>query len=64
MTEVNWTTRRFPRTLEEAFPDGPTYAASVEIYRKHFTLDTFNIWLCIFGCGVLCGAMLAKGIMG
>ena len=63
MSKVNTTTRRFPRTLAEAFPDGPTYASSVEVYRKRISLDAFNFCLCVFALGFLCGAIFVKGMM-
>lgn len=57
---VNTTTKVFPRTLREAFPEDPDYASSIEVYRKTFRMDVFNFWLLIFALGVLCGALLTK----
>jgi len=43
------TTRRYPRTLNEAFPTGTTYAASIERSRRR---DRSGIWI-VIGCAAL-----------
>lgn len=45
---MNTTTKRFPRSLSEAFPTGTEYANSIERYKR---IDTSGITI-IFICGV------------
>ena len=66
---MNITTRRFPRTLAEAFPDSleasiakAEYGAAVKIYRNE-SVPT-HAWLpmmCVcFAIGVLTGVLLCQ----
>lgn len=43
------TTRKFPRTLNEAFPHGANYACSIEHSRGHITsrVHRLIVWLVI-----------------
>jgi hypothetical protein len=56
----NNTTRRFPRTLQEAFPNDPQYAASVEVTRAKLDLEMFVLLACVFGAGFLTGLVCVK----
>jgi hypothetical protein len=57
---TNDTTRMFPRTLQEAFPDGVEYASSVEVTYKHIDLDIYYLILWSFVGGFLAGFIYTK----
>ena len=40
---INDTTRRFPRTLNEAFPQGAEYGCAITHYRNH--MSRLNLWI-------------------
>ncbi len=51
---MNDTTRRFPRTLREAFPRDRQWAYSVERYRAPMSaLEAVVAWASIIGMSVL-----------
>lgn len=48
------TTRRWPRTLAEAFPRDAQHAYAIEGYRTPlFWAERIFGWTCIFGCTAL-----------
>jgi hypothetical protein len=53
---MNTTTRKHPRTLNEAFPSGTEYANSIEHYRR---TDTSGITIVL-----VVGIVLALAIVG
>ena len=57
---MNDTTRRFHRTIDQAFPHGPIYASSVEHYRRGEPR-----WAVLLGCfavGCTFAALLLWGV--
>ncbi len=52
MSELNDTTRSYPRTLNEAFPNSPEYAQSIEHY-PHGSSGIFEFILLMIGLGLL-----------
>lgn len=55
------TTRRYSRTLQQAFPQD--YANAVEVYRHPLRLaDLFRAVICVIAC-VAIGVMLAQGFV-
>lgn len=53
---MNHTTRKYPRTLAQAFPGGTEYAASIERRRSN---DHSGIAIVL-----ICGVVLAVAIVG
>lgn len=58
---MNITTRKFPRTLAEAFPRGTEYASAIERSRRtdHSGIVIVVISIVLAIAGMLIGAMLA-----
>lgn len=52
MEQINDTTRSYPRTLNEAFPNSPEYAQAIEHY-PHGGSGLFEFILLIVGLGML-----------
>jgi hypothetical protein len=52
MNEINDTTRSYPRTLNEAFPNSTEYAQAIEHY-PHGGSGLFEFILVIIGLGML-----------
>jgi hypothetical protein len=50
-------TRKYPRTLGEAFPHTAEYATPIEKYSAHTWADKLVIWACVIGFGLV-------GLMG
>jgi hypothetical protein len=53
---LNPTTKRFSRTLSQAFPSGYEYAASVERHRSADTSGKTIAWVC--------GVVIALAVLG
>lgn len=54
--KLNETTKRFPRTMSEAFPSSVDNAYSITQYRPHYG-DWF-VWItCAFAAGFLTGLL-------
>lgn len=53
---MNNTTRKYPRTINEAFPSGTEYANSVEHYRRS---DTSGVTIVL-----IIGVVVALSIVG
>ncbi|NBS68951.1 hypothetical protein EBT31_08550 [bacterium] len=58
--QTNTTVRKFPRTMQEAFPNDPQYASSIEVVRTKADLETLVFLACVFGLGFLAGYVLGK----
>jgi hypothetical protein len=52
MENINDTTRTYPRTLDEAFPNSAEYAQAIEHY-PHGSSGVFEFVLLIVGIGLL-----------
>lgn len=58
--KLNTTARKFPRSMQEAFPDDPQYANSIEVVRTKADLEAYVFIACVFGLGFLAGYVLGK----
>jgi len=52
MENINDTTRSYPRTLDQAFPNSPEYAQAIEHY-PHGGSGLFEFILVMIGLGML-----------
>ena len=56
MNDINQTTKRYARSLSEAFPDDVDNAYSITRYRPHY--GDWAVWItCAFGAGFLAGLL-------
>ena len=59
---MNTTTRKYSRTMAEAFPHGPEYACAVERYSRPITADKAVAWVCAMGFLVVVVMLIAEAI--
>jgi len=50
---VSNNTRRYPRTMNEAFPNSPEYAQAIERYDTHAGSGLFEFILLLIALGLL-----------
>lgn len=58
---MNTTTRKYPRTLNDAFPGGTAYANSIEHHKRS---DTDGITIVLVCCVVMACAVVGTWIAG
>jgi hypothetical protein len=59
MENINDTTRTYPRTLDEAFPNSPEYAQAIEHYSQGSGLFEFILFIIALGLlGLAVGVFL------
>jgi len=59
--QINETTKRFPRSLEEAFPqDYPDQYVAIHLYARKVRSDWMVFSCAMFGFGFLLGLLLGE----
>jgi hypothetical protein len=57
VNEHNWTTKRFHRTMREAFPNDAKYACAIEVHKPFRCLD-FPIFAVVTGLAAVSAILM------
>ena len=58
---MNTTTRKYSRTMAEAFPHGPDYAIAIERY-KPLKADTVVFWTILVSAVFVIGLLISEAL--